>query len=384
MVTYLPRTVPLKNSTASNYVTKKVTFDASKFVVFNEVKTEFESSAAVLHNSPSRFKFSFFDLLEIPPYSYISVRTGGEKPINADLNETLLANYVLTFDIFKHPEFRCMTMEDNIQVYCDYRSEKKGNKPDFVGSDSNKIHLFVKHEYILYTVLKIASLHTHFMKNRFVFKFSLFNATSNLRPEDKDMYNLALSGGISATIVIYGSSDSVIMSTLLRLVLGLFPDHEELGLMDTAGTLKLSPFNIRLNTLVSYAAGDRNTSCDLMLDNIGKIGSTPPYTIPKWFDDMRSKCTPATKDELNRQSQLFLGIDACNSDGSIIDYKKKCKEETITEDKKYCYITTTGDTLDPRTFIKARKMGGRRRSRKYPKKVRSNRRKKSHKKLVTN
>jgi hypothetical protein len=143
--------------------------------------------------------------------------------------------------------------------------------------------------------------------------------------------------------------------------------------MDTTGTLKLSPFNIRLNTLVSYAAGNRNTSTDLMLENIvnGKIGTRddPPYTIPKWFDDMTKECTPAKKEDLNRQSQLFLGIDACNSDGSRIDYKKKCKEETITEDKKYCYITKTGDTLDPRTFV-----GGGRPNKKHSKRGRSKRR----------
>jgi hypothetical protein len=164
------------------------------------------------------------------------------------------------------------------------------------------------------------------------------------------------------------------MSELLRLVLGLFPDHEELGLMDTTGTLKLSPFNIRLNTLVSYAAGNRNTSTELMLENIvnGKIGTRddPPYTIPKWFDDMTKECTPAKKEDLNRQSQLFLGIDACDSDGNRIDYYEKCKD-TITEDKKYCYVRRDKDRdpLDPRTFV------GGRRSRARPKRVRSKRRK---------
>ena len=168
------------------------------------------------------------------------------------------------------------------------------------------------------------------------------------------------------------------MSKLLQLVLDLFPDHEELGLMDTTGTLKLSPFNIRLNTLVSYAAGDRSKSLDAMIENIRKgtkVTRTPPYTIPKWFDDMTKDCTPAKREDLNRQSQLFLGINACDSDGNRIDYYEKCRGP-ITEDEKYCYITRTGDTLDPRTFIKARKMGGRRRSRKHPKKGRSTRRKK--------
>jgi hypothetical protein len=176
----------------------------------------------------------------------------------------------------------------------------------------------------------------------------------------------------------------LIMSKLLRLVLALFPDHEELGLMDITGTHKLSPFNIRLNSLVSYATGDRATSLDAMIENMGsrgKITRTPPYTIPKWLDDMTQECTPATRDNLNRQSQLFLGIDACDSDGKHIDYYEKCKG-TITEDKKYCYITRNVDgyTLDPRTFVKRRKNIGGRSNKKHSKKVRSKRRKYTTKK----
>jgi hypothetical protein len=85
---------------------------------------------------------------------------------------------------------------------------------------------------------------------------------------------------------------------------------------------------------------------------------------------MTEECTPATRDNLNRQSQLFLGIDACDSDGNRIDYYEKCKG-TITEDKKYCYVRRDKDMdpLDPRRFV------GGRRSRARPKRVRSKRRK---------
>ena len=331
------------------------------------LRTEFESSQ-------SRFAFSFFDLLDIPPYSFLKVISDGVNAMNYNLTSYLLYFFIKKFKIFKDTPYLIFDLYPNdAQIYCRFNN----NKPDFIGVSKNKIHLFVKHQYILYTVLKVASLHTHFPSNKFQFKFYLLNAPSNLRPEDTVLYNLTHNGGIAATVVIYGSSDPAIMSELLRLVLDLFPDHEELGLMDTTGTLKLSPFNIRLNTLVSYAAGDRNISSDLMLENIGKKGTNtirdPPYTIPKWFDDMTQECTPAKREDLNRHSQLFLGIDACDSDGSRIDYYEKCND-TITEDKKYCYITRDGNTLDPRTFV------GGRRSRARSKRVRSKRRKYTTKK----
>jgi len=362
---YIPRNIFLTSSAVE--ISKTVTFNDSIMDNFYEIKDTFDSNEELRY--PSKFKYSFYDLLDIPPYSYVPIYTDIRYVLrNEDLLSKLLKYFILHFNYFKEPDCTYYVRPNDIQLYFEYRVK---TKPYFIGDDVNKIHLFVKHEYILYAALKVASLHRHFMENCFFFKFNLFNAASNLRPEDTELYRLKMNGGIAPTIIIYGSSDPAIMSKLLQLVLDLFPDHEELGLMDTTGIFKLSPFNIRLNTLVSYAAGDRGKSLNFMLANIGKKGTnvvrTPPYTIPKWFDDMTRDCTPATREDLNRRSQLFLGIDACNSDGSRIDYYEKCKG-TITEDKKYCYITRTGDTLDPRRFV------GGRRSRAHPKKGRSKRR----------
>ena len=364
---YIPRNIFLTSSVVV-YSSKTVPLNDSVMNNFYEIKDTFDSNEELGY--PSKFKYSFYDLLDIPPYSYVPLLSinGGYMPKNENLLSKLLRYFILHFNYFKEPDCTYFVRPNDIQLYFEFRIN---TKPYFIGANDNKIHLFVKHEYILYAALKVASLHRHFMENCFFFKFNLFNAVSNLRPEDTDMYSLKKNGGIAATIVIYGSSDPAIMSKLLQLVLDLFPDHEELGLMDTTGTLKLSPFNIRLNTLVSYATGDRSISSDFMLANIGKKGTNiirdPPYTIPTWFDNMTRDCTPATREDLNRHTQLFLGIDACDSDGNRIDYYEKCKG-TITEDKKYCYITRTGDTLDPRIFV------GGRRSRARPKKVRSKRR----------
>ena len=141
--------------------------------------------------------------------------------------------------------------------------------------------------------------------------------------------------------------------------------------MDDSNVLKLSPFNIRLNKLVSYAAGNRSTTLNALISNIQSGKKNPEYNIPAWVKDMQSGCTPATYNDLNRKSQLFLGIDACNSSGAPINYDEKCNKPP-TADMKYCYLTTTGNTVDPRLFVG----GGLKKSRKRHRKNQSRRQKK--------
>ena len=68
VVTYVPREKIFKDIRTSDFKTERVAIDVDKFDEFNGLITEFESSH-------SRFAFSFFDLLGIPPYSYIYVST---------------------------------------------------------------------------------------------------------------------------------------------------------------------------------------------------------------------------------------------------------------------------------------------------------------------
>ena len=301
------------------------------------------------------FRFSFFEAFGIPPYAHIITSDhfgpGWTPGLKYLIKRELLEPYN---DLFQNPDI----IHDQQSNYIQYVYNR--GHPMFEGSDQNKIHLFVKQEYILYAVLKIASLriHTVYPANRFIFKFQLFNRLSNLRPENTASYDIRIDGGITPTIVIYASSDNGIMSRLLNLVLELFRgQEEEIGLMDDRGILKLSPFNIRLNNLVSYAAGDRGQSLDAMIRNIGNIRQYTEYTIPRWLTDMQSSCTATTRDEINRRSQLYIGVDACDEAGAAIDYAAKCREAR-TPDMKYCYLTKNADMVDPRTFV-----GGRRTSR---------------------
>lgn len=317
---------------------------------------------------PALFRFSFFDEFGIPPYSQISMSdlfgAGWTPGLKYIIKRELLQPYV---GFFQNPYAINETQRSN---YIEFVYNE--GRPMFEGYALNKIHLFVKHEYILYAILKLATLPTHFPANKFVFKFQLFNRTSNLRPENTGLYDIHTDGGLSPTIVIYASSDNGIMSLLLNRVLELFRgQEEEIGLMDDRGILKLSPFNIRLNNLVSYAAGDRGQSLDAMIRNIGNIRQYTDYTIPRWLTDMQSSCTAATRDEINRRSQLYIGVDACDEAGAAIDYAAKCREAR-TPDMKYCYLTKNADMLDPRTFGGRRTSRMKRQTRKRSKKTRRN------------
>jgi hypothetical protein len=220
----------------------------------------------------------------------------------------------------------------------------------FLGSNTNKIHLFVKDYYILYVILKLTSLSIYFPSNLIQFKFMLFNRLSNLKSTDTSISNIKSDGGIVPTIVIYGSSDPKIMSSLITTIMNMFPDPERIGLMDTHGTHTLSPFNIRLNNLVSYAGGNRVDTLSNLIENIKNIKQYTTYTIPTWLKNLQKGCSKETRTGLNQQMQLFIGNDACDETGAAIDYEAKCKEPH-TPDMKYCYLTKSPDMIDPRVFL---------------------------------
>jgi len=301
---------------------------------------------------PSLFEFSFFTAFGIPPYSHIDVL--GHFGVNwtPGLKHSIVQSILAPFNAnFKNPDNMHTTQRSNYISFIYH-----AHLPGFVGHELHKIHLFVKHEYIAYAILKLATLPANFLANKFIYKFQLFNRTSNLRPENTELHDIRVDGGVVPTIVIYGSSDPAIMTQLLRLVMNLFPEHDRIGLMEDRGTMTLSPFNVRLNKLVSYAAGDRGRTLDAMLRNISNIDNYTEYTIPRWLLDLQRGCSADGREDVNRQSQLFLGIDACDESGAAINYTEKCKTRR-TPDMKYCYITKSPDMVDPRTFI-----GGKRRS----------------------
>jgi hypothetical protein len=346
-VKYWPPELHLDGISSGAPVEKPVDL-GSAIAAFRSVVTKFGEDE--LASRSSLFEFSFYDAFGMPPYSFITIEDhiSGLKNIIADLFFKPFA------PAFKGPHID-PTQASNYIIFRYNRF-----KPEFVGSQMNKVHLFVKHQYILYAILKLASLSEVFSSNKFTFKFQLFNRSSNLHPENTLLYDIRNDGGVTATIVVYGSSHPGIMTDLLSRILALFPEHAHLGLMEEHGTRTLQPFNIRINKMVSYAASDRGTTLDYMAKNIANISHYTDYKIPDWMKDLQAGCSMETRGGLNRQLQLFAGIDACDASGTAIDYEAKCKEPR-TQDMKYCYLSMSAPMVDPRTFFVGAAMGERRR-----------------------
>jgi len=253
-----------------------------------------------------------------------------------------------------------------------YRPEK----PLFNGHAHNKIHLFVKHNYILYTVCKLAEYQENYPENSFLFKFQPFNYQSNLKVGHEGFRSIEINGGPMATVVIYATSDKALMKKLIEDIVRLFPDHDEIGLMDLEGDETLSPFNVRINKLVSYACTDRIEGLKRIEENISSLripttgyerspfeGRKPSnvWRAPSlkietsrvpWFTHLQKSCGPDTHETVNKQSQLYLGIDACDSEGRPIDYTAKCNNLKYSDIPdltkgvyKFCYLPK--DTLAP-------------------------------------
>lgn len=179
-----------------------------------------------------------------------------------------------------------------------------------------------------------------------------------------------------ATVVIYATSDKALMKKLIEDIVGLFPDHDEIGLMDLEGDETLSPFNVRINKLVSYACTDRIEGLKRIEENISSLripttgyersqfeGRKPSnvWRAPSlkietsrvpWFTHLQKSCGPDTHETVNKQSHLYLGINACDSEGRPIDYTEKCNTLKYSDIPdltkgvyKFCYLPK--DTLAP-------------------------------------
>jgi hypothetical protein len=268
------------------------------------------------------------------------------------MNALLISN---TFDRFSHmfgsPEIRAERGGQSIGfTYRDFYDE-------FPGKGPFKIHLQVKHEYILYCIIQLGTLcdsfSTHPLLRRYSlgWKVCLFNRPSySYGIDDFPHHDNALkeiNGGVAGTFVIYASSNAEITTILLRELLRVF-HNEEMGLMNIRSTESLTPGHIRLNSIISYANTDRNTMIATLRRNIAEFPGVP-NPLPPWLATMADECTPAKKDELNAESQRYLGMDICDGAGVGINYQTMCNTPPRTPDQKYCYMSER--TLNPRMML---------------------------------
>jgi len=198
-------------------------------------------------------------------------------------------------------------------------------------------------------------------------KFSTEAFHSRKIDNEPILKSLQGNGGITQNIVIYGSSDSKIMGFILKGVLDLFKGQEDLlGDMDLNRPADIPAFNIRLNPLIAYAAGDRGQTLDIMLrkkeimlrkkeGHSTNSDEWPPFAIPEWLTERQKSFCSTAQNELNADTRVLLGIDVCK-DNKPIDLKGKCTElskmipnKIEFENGKYCFLRRLfyNSILDP-------------------------------------
>ena len=287
----------------------------------------------------ARFQYSFYTAFGIPPYAYIQISDYSPWDATQAADDSAKLKIILTCFYPNIAYFGSPTITDQPSNFIIFNYRR--SLPLFIGNETNKIHLFVKHDYILYVVRKLATLHTDYPANNFRFKFQLFNRISNLQPGNTGIRDIRADGGPVPTIVIYGSSDYDTMAGLIVKVLDLFPEHDEIGLMELRDTATISPFNVRLNRLVSYAAGDRSHTLDGIAD-----GTIRPRPLPEWFSSLQARCR-LESGLINEKSQLYLGLQGCDLSNNPIDYGAFCSVPA-NANKLFCYLPP--ELLDPHLF----------------------------------
>ena len=287
-------------------------------------------------NTLADIRFNFYRLIGIPDNSYIIF---SQQPM---LNRELVRH---TFN-YRLVTPSDITLEPSHSIFFRYRSAPHLGAKPFPGFDGIKIHLQVKHEYILHCILKLLPLGDLFPEYSFVWKVNPWNRDSNPRPRDYALR--AANYGVAATFVIYGSSDADIMKRLLTELVRLFPNEAEMGLMALHSTDTLTAGHVRLNHMISYANSDRGALIGRIKANIAKFPDAPTV-LPPWISRMAAACTVDTMANINKGSQLYIGRDVCDAEGKPIDYEAICNKSPRTLDQSYCY--RSADILNPQTVL---------------------------------
>ena len=351
MLEYYPADVPLKKP-IGRPVERRITIENLTDAVRHYIKERIRSG---LRNAD--VEINLYDFLyrarsepKIPMYSYVG------QPFQVILNRSLENLFADDHEIstaFDNPD---LIHREQLIFRYNRKNSKKQNNPMFSGYETNKIHLQVKHEYILHCMLRLTGLagilpgfHTIFPENEIHWKVYFWNRDSNLGPEDTELRRL--NGGVAATFVIYASSDKRIMSRILHWLLERFPEHDTYGLMDVTGTDTLTAGHIRLNRMISYASSDRAALLKMRNANAANFSKHVPYVLPKWLRTLQRSCSDPA--EANRQSQLFIGKDICTAEAGRINYKALCDSPFVAganpDERNFCYMNP--DILNPRRFL---------------------------------
>ena len=252
--------------------------------------------------------------------------------------------------------------------------KKKRGKYIYTNDNKNlqyKIHFMVDPKYILYVVFKLLKvLDMNFPDNEFLFKFFLNSRLSVITAADTLCFELSQNGGPAATIVLYSSDNADDTKDLLKILISAFESEADekngIGLMNYTKPFNtcVPIYNIRVNSLICYAHGDRGIKLNYVLKIRGEAAAASKataskataskataskatdskafineYSIPQWMHTMKINCAKK-KEEVNRKSEYYVGEKICD-----IELNENCT------DKNICFSTSTPENmLDPATL----------------------------------
>ena len=343
-------------------LSKKQNFD----VITSPEKIEYFKQYVMKYsgNSLSSLKvkpFNIYDILEIPPKSCVVFSD------HENISTLIQRHYIENREIRPYFHFSLSLVGNkssgpmNIVFMYDKKfdtayapSIHSPHSPSLPGFSLNKIHLLPKDDYLFYVLLKLDKFMGEVVKEKYPnylleMKFSTEAFHSRKMDNEPILKSLRGNGGITQNIVIYGSSNPDIMEFILKGVLDLFKGQEDLlGDMDLNRPTDIPAFNIRLNPLIAYAAGDRGQTLDIMLRKKEGLSTRNdklhPFAIPEWLTKRQKSFCSTAQNELNADTRVLLGIDVCK-DNKPIDLEGKCAElskmipnKIEFENGKYCFL----------------------------------------------
>jgi hypothetical protein len=302
---------------------------------------------------PEGYRFNLYEFLGIPSESILT---------NASLvSETIAAIRLPCTNSIFH------TSPGIDYVYASDLNATPGNPGIHKGlpfTDIYKIHLMVKHEYILYAVLKLdAARRTYAFLNsiQFQMKFSLNSRYHSVTAADTVLVDDTMNGGSSPTIVIYLNNDPAVLRGFLTALMSIFSveEQERMGLMEDGEFWAIPPFNIRISKMIAYTAGDRVKKLDQRVANRA-AGKGPVQPLPPWIREIQDRCPGSAT-----YSKKVLGRNVCDLDLTTVP----CYDNL-------CYFRTGAtEVISPFEFVPME--GGRKKQKRKTRRSKRTRRRKS-------
>jgi hypothetical protein len=322
----------------------------------NKLTTEY----GAVTTDPTQFKWNMFNELQMPEYAYISefekesmypgsftksIRT--VFSVLNKLNTQPYNNYLRS----KQTNYEFLMVGHQFQVFWDVSIGYTDYLTPYAHKDEPskkmyKIHLTPKHEYFLYTIWRFFMLlhkYPAVFHNKKIRGKVLLNIRTS-KPFEENTQLVFINGGATPMIVMYMDDNNDFVRTVLDILLEEFKnDIPIIGGMTVDYKYRVLPFNVRLNSLISYAQGDRSKKLDAR-EAFEKVKATKTYFMPSWLKEIKDTACESSKQENEILTMQLFGKNICSAENQAMLSNENCLDDV-------CWLTAyPNDMLDPRSI----------------------------------